>query len=252
MTLQRAPGARRVFGRAGTDSPSRTPSGAPSNGTSGASSGFPSGFPSRAPSGPSGSPSRSPSNRVSRGIRTTTDPSLSTTDRHRLGTWPAQLHPELQEFLSYWVSKCGPDGQLPSRAQIDPSEIPTLLTGIVLYDVERVATALGYRFKYRLLGTRHSVVNQGELAGRYVEDAHYPDEAVPIIGALTLVVERKLPHYWRHEYVSRRDPAQRISYERIVVPLANDGVSVNMLFGHFVFHNSGDSWHWWRETNPAA
>jgi hypothetical protein len=252
MTLQRAPGARRVFGRAGTDSPSRTPSGAPSGGPSHTPSGAASGFPSRTPSGPSGSPSGSPISRASRGIVTTKDPSLSTTDRYRLGTWPPQLHPELQEFLDYWVAKHGPQGQLPSRAQIDPSEIPTLLTGIALYDVERVNTALGYRFKYRLLGTRHSVVNHADFSGRYVEDVHYPDEAVPIIGAFSLVVERKLPHYWHRERVSRRDPANRIPYERIIVPLASDGVNVNMLFGHFVFYNTGDNWHWWRETDPAA
>jgi len=252
MTLQRAPGARRVFGRAGTDSPSRTPSGAPSGGPSATLSGAASGFPSRVPSGPSGSPSGSPISRASRGIVTTKDPSLSTTDRYRLGTWPPQLHPELQEFLDYWVAKHGPQGQLPGRAQIDPSEIPALLTGIALYDVERVNTALGYRFKYRLLGTRHSVVNHADFSGRYVEDVHYPDEAVPIIGAFSLVVERKLPHYWHRERVSRRDPANRIPYERIIVPLASDGVNVNMLFGHFVFYNTGDNWHWWRETNPAA
>ncbi len=245
MTLQRAPGARRVFGRAGTDTPSRTPSGSPSGGPSGAPSGFPAAFPSRAPSGPSVAPA--PNSQLSRGIITTTDPALSTSDRYRIGTWPPQLHPELQEFLDYWLSKHGPQGQLPSRAQIDPSEIPTLLTGIALYDVERVNSALGYRFKYRLLGTRHSAMNQADFSGRYVEDVHYPDEAVPIVGAFSLVVERKLPHYWHRDRISRRDPSARVPYERIVVPLAADGVNVNMLFAHFVFHNTGDSWHWWRE-----
>jgi len=245
MTLQRAPGARRVFGRAGTDSPSRTPSGSPS----GSPSRTPSGLPSRTPTGPSNPVSGGPSGaRVSRGVTTTTDPARSSSDRYRLGTWPPALHPELQEFLDYWLSKHGPQGQLPSRAQIDPSEIPTLLTGIALYDVERVSSAFGYRFKYRLLGTRHSAVNQADFSGRYVEDVHYPDEAVPIIGAFSLVVERKLPHYWHRDRVSRRDPALKIPYERIIVPLASDGVNVNMLFGHFVFHNTGDNWHWWREN----
>ena len=249
MSLQRAPGARRVFGRAGTDSPSRTSSGDPSGAPSGGPSAVPSAFPSRAPSG---GLSGGANGHVSRGITTTKDPALSTSDRFRLGTWPPALHPELQEFLDYWLAKHGPQGQLPSRAQIDPSEIPTLLTGIALYDVERVNSALGYRFKYRLLGTRHSVVNQSDFSGRYVEDVHYPDEAVPIIGAFSLVVERKLPHYWHRERVSRRDPSHRVPYERIIVPLAADGVNVNMLFGHFVFYNTGDNWHWWREGNQGG
>lgn len=238
MSLQKAPEARRVFGRAGTDSPSRTPTGAPS------------GSPSRAPSGGMSGPGSSPN---SRGIASTADRDLAATDRFRIGTWPEQLHPELQEFLDYWLSKHGPQGQLPSRASIDPSEIPTLLTGIALYDVEHVpASKVGYRFKYRLLGTRHSSVNQADFSGRYVEDVHYPDEAVPIIGAFSLVVERKLPHYWHRDRISRRDPAVKIPYERIVVPLSNDGVNVNMLLGHFVFHNAGDNWHWWREDPPTT
>src|SRR5262249_16670425 len=153
-----------VFGRAGTDNPSRSPSGVPSRGVSGMPSGQLSG-------GVSGSVSRS--GQSSRGITTTKDPQQSTSDRFRLGTWPAPLHPELQEFLEYWLSRHGPQGQIPSRAQIDPSEIPTLLTGIALYDVERVNTALGYRFKYRLLGTRHSAVNHADFSGRYLEDVHY-------------------------------------------------------------------------------
>lgn len=238
MSLQKAPEARRVFGRAGTDLPSRTPSGSPSGG------------PSRAPSGGTSGPSSGPNSRTA---QPGAPRDLAATDRFRIGTWPAQLHPELQEFLDYWLSKHGPQGQLPSRAQIDPSEIPTLLTGIALYDVERApASKLGYRFKYRLLGTRHSAVNQADFAGRYVEDVHYPDEAVPIVGAFSLVVERKLPHYWHRERISRRDAAVRIPYERIIVPLAADGVNVNMLLGHFVFHNAGDSWHWWRDDKPAA
>jgi hypothetical protein len=236
MTLQRAPEARRVFGRAGTDSPSRTPSVGPSGPSSGLAA--------RAPAGGAQAGSR--------GIVTSTDPGSTATDRFRLGTWPPQLHPELQEFLDYWLSKHGPQGQLPGRAQIDPSEIPHLLTGIALYDVERVNTAFGYRFKYRLLGTRHSAVNQADFSGRYVEDVHYPDDAVPIIGAFSLVVERRLPHYWRRERASRRDPTQRVAYDRVVVPLATDGVTVNMLLGHFVFHNTADDWHWWREGNAGG
>jgi len=243
MSLQRAPEARRVFGRAGTDSPSRTPSGAPSGPTSRVPSGGPS----------AGNSTGSAGNVASQTFADSAPRDLAVTDRFRIGTWPSQLHPELQEFLDYWLSKHGPQGQLPSRAQIDPSEIPTLLTGIALYDVERTpASKLGFRFKYRLLGTRHSAVNQADFAGRYVEDVHYPDEAVPVIGAFSLVVERKLPHYWHRERISRRDPTQRIPYERIIVPLAADGINVNMLLGHFVFHNAGDSWHWWREGNPAA
>lgn len=247
MTLQRAPEARRVFGRAGSDAPSRSPSGTPSGDPSGGPSGGPTNSPSRSPSG-----SARTAPPASRGIVTSADPSATATDRVRLGTWPNQLHPELQEFLDYWISKHGKNGQLPNRAQIDPSEIPNLLTGIALYDVERVNTAFGYRFKYRLLGTRHSIVNQADFSGRYVEEVHYPDDAVPIIGAFSLVVERKLPHYWRRERASRRDPSLRIYYERIVVPLATDGVNVNMLLGHFVFHNTQENWHWWREGNSAG
>lgn len=162
----------------------------------------------------------------------------------RLGAWPEQLHAELDEFLHYWLAKHSGDGRLPSRSDINPAEIPHLLTGIALIDVERRTGTPRYRF--RLLGTRHSQVNGRDLAGRYIDEA-IPAEALPeIVDAFGQVVEKHLPHYARAD----QSPfaTKPVATERVVVPLAADGYNVNMLFSHWIFHMPGEAnWHWWRE-----
>jgi hypothetical protein len=166
----------------------------------------------------------------------------------RLGEWPAELQPEFEHFLDYWLSKHESDGRLPSRAAIDPSEIPILLPGIALIDVEPAASA--YRFKFRLLGTRHSYVTQRNMAGRYVDDMIRPEHLPEVLDAYTQVVERKLPHYWSRT-IESAPAGLEISYERVIVPLSQDGETVNMLFGYWIFNGASDNWHWWRDSSIA-
>lgn len=248
MTLQRNPDSRRTFGRAGTDAASRSGDAGSATQAFGRAGvdplarrdGDP---PSRTPDlGQTPAFGRATPDGASRSAANGARPV-----RDRLGDWPTVLHPELKDLLEYWRSKIGPRGELPNRAQIDPTEIPSLLTGIALYDVERTGGA--YRFRYRLLGTRHTYINQYDFAGRYIEDVHYPEEAQAIYDNFSLVVDHKLPHYWHRARALRRSPNERVMYERVIVPLANEAGMVNMLFGHFVFHGAKEMWHWWRDDS---
>ncbi len=160
-----------------------------------------------------------------------------------LGEWPTKLHPDLAQFLDYWLAKHGADGHLPSRTDIDPAEIPKLLPGIALIDVE--ASDDAYRFKYRLLGTRHSYVTQQNMVGLYLEDCTSPDELPVISATYTNVARQKLPHFQSRQFLSAAH-GETIGYQRIVVPLAQDGETVNMLFGYWLFSGASDEWHWWR------
>ncbi len=162
---------------------------------------------------------------------------------YRLGDWPQHLNSELKDFLEYWLGKHGADGSLPRRGDIDPAEIPELLPGIVLIDVEHGASAL--RFKFRLLGTRHTFANQASFAGRYIEDVLTPDDLAEGLVSFTTIIGRKLPHYRRRGPITFRDRIHP-GFERVMVPLSNDGENVSMLFGLYVFVGAQDDWHWWR------
>ncbi len=164
-------------------------------------------------------------------------------NEYRFGDWPASLHPELQQFLDSWLSKHGVGGRLPRREDIDPAEIPSLLPGITLLDVEQSANAL--RFKFRLLGTRHSFANQANFSGRYIEDVLTSDDLAVNLTAFMAIVGRRLPHYYRRGPITFRDRIYP-GFERVMVPLSSDGATINMLLGHYIFVGAKDNWHWWR------
>jgi hypothetical protein len=131
-------------------------------------------------------------------------------------------------FFDYWQSKMGVDC-LPRRADIEPTEIPQLLANIFLVDVVAGAPP---RFCFRLVGTR-IVEMEFEMTGRYLDELvpqvydtamgrHYLDA---VAGKIYL---RRTNLHWRQR--------EHIDYDVLLLPLADDGVAVNRLFGLAIYH----------------
>lgn len=81
---------------------------------------------------------------------------------------PAQDGPTPQErdlamFLSYWRERAG--AAFPSRRDIDPVDIPHLLSHLLLTDAEHG----GMSFRVRLAGTGLNDANGGELSGTVID-----------------------------------------------------------------------------------
>jgi hypothetical protein len=136
---------------------------------------------------------------------------------------------ELSALYAYWRARCRP-GALPGRQDIDPLDIPRLLKSVFLADVvgpER-------RVRYRLVGT--------EIVGRFGADftGRYMDESVaePLLGLLTrlywLVSSTKSAAYC--ESTLRLDGKQGVPICRLMLPLAADGTTVDLILGGHVFH----------------
>jgi len=134
----------------------------------------------------------------------------------------------LRDFFAYWQGKRR-GGLLPARADIEPTEIPQLLPNIFLIDV---VAGDPLRFRFRLVGTRIAEL-EGEMTNRFL------DEFIP--GAAGTAMAR---HYEetmqghlsvRHETLHwrRRD---YVSYDVLLLPLASDGRTVDMLFGLARYH----------------
>lgn len=133
-------------------------------------------------------------------------------------------YPDLCFALDYWKSKKS-DRLAPSRAAIDPIEMPQLLARVMLVDVE---TAEGSEadFRYRLSGTGIRAVHgydptrlrPSELTPRLygqLIDAHYRAAVAarqPLAHVIVMITNLK----------------QR-SYARIILPLSEDGETINML-----------------------
>lgn len=71
----------------------------------------------------------------------------------------------LLALLAYWRDKRGAR-RFPSRADVDPAEIPALLPHIILTDVMPDG-----RYRYRLTGTSVDTNVTVVLAGKYFEEA---------------------------------------------------------------------------------
>jgi hypothetical protein len=71
----------------------------------------------------------------------------------------------LRDLYAYWAGKRG-DRALPTRAEIDPVDIPKLLPDILLLDIE----AAPRRFRFRLVGTRFATTFGEPLQGRYLDE----------------------------------------------------------------------------------
>jgi hypothetical protein len=86
----------------------------------------------------------------------------------------------------WWLERCA--GDIPDRADFEPSDLKPLLPNLFMVDVEHEP----FRIRYRLVGTRATEVTGFDITG------HYLDELLPSDGG-----EPWLAHY-RHAYTTRR------------------------------------------------
>ena len=135
---------------------------------------------------------------------------------------------KLRDIYRYWRGKCR-DGALPSRADLDPTEIPALLPHVFLVDV----VDGGRDFRYRLLGT-HIIESVGfEFTGQLVSEfMRGREEEMQARDYHTLVESREPQHVIGNTVAFGRD---YMRYERVQCPLSSDGEAIDMIFGGLCF-----------------
>ena len=135
-----------------------------------------------------------------------------------------ERYPDLAFALDYWMGKRG-DRFAPSRADIDPVEITSILPRIMLADVERDASG-AVDFLYRLSGTGIGVTHGTELTGQRPRDLEPAPYGALIDGHYRAVVEQRRPI--AHMIALRTNKKTR-AYARIILPLSSDGETVDKL-----------------------
>jgi hypothetical protein len=140
-------------------------------------------------------------------------------------------HVRHRQLFAYWRDKRR-GARLPGRADIDPIEIPRHLPCLALIDVVRHDETLDFR--YRLTGTE--IVDKagrdptgksfGQLySGTYLQQAYATYRDIVRSGQPAMS-QRVFP----------ADPSRRfVTYDRLILPLAADGQTVDMLMLHVVF-----------------
>lgn len=128
----------------------------------------------------------------------------------------------------YWDSK-RQGRRMPSRADLDPREMPRLLPNVILVDV----VAPDNRLKIRLAGTLVVDVYGMDYTGHYLDELFFGEQRSKVLADYGTVVGNRQPHVDDHRFVNVRNTAYDI--ERIILPLSDNDSGVNMLFAVLSF-----------------
>lgn len=138
-------------------------------------------------------------------------------------------HEKIRAVVDYWQS-IHPTAGLPGRQHMDPTSIPELLANLRIIDVERNPM----RFKTRLMGTLLREFFEQEHTGRYF-DIDFPkfEKSKAYVDMVETVTEKR-PNWYRGTPILYSDK-NFVTVERIFLPLAGDGESVDMILTYILF-----------------
>lgn len=149
-----------------------------------------------------------------------------------MGPDPASIRsPRLQRLLRYWQEKRG-DRTMPPRAEIDPVDIPELLSNILMIEVR---PEVGYLV--RIAGTA-IVERYGEdYTGRYLQQTEFGARTDAIMDAYDACRLTCAPHYSEGNFTGIHNVYTLI--ERLIVPLSDDGRTVDRMLAGIEFYDAG-------------
>ena len=134
-------------------------------------------------------------------------------------------HDDQRALYDYWRARHR-GGRLPARGDIDPADLRRLLPRLALIDVLREGDDLAFR--YRLTGTE--IVNRAgrDPTGKRFDELYRGDYLQTANTTYRQVVDTGRPHTSDRVYplVPGRE---YMSYDRLLLPLAADGVTVDMV-----------------------
>jgi hypothetical protein len=145
------------------------------------------------------------------------------------GLRPETWHPTIRALYDHWIA-IHPAAGLPGRQHIDPTAISRLLAHLFMVDVSRDPL----RFKYRLIGTEFVRLIGRDLTGLYLDEVH-PGFHGLILRQYAEAAELGRPAYRKGPIMYARSDKRYLGMERLIVPLARNGVDVDMILGVVVY-----------------
>ena len=140
----------------------------------------------------------------------------------------ADCHERVRAVYRYWDGKR--NGRLmPSRADLDPLEIPRFLPDICLVDVVPDAR----KYVYRLIGTNEAAMRGRDPTGLAVGEGYFGTSAQSVFLNYDGVTESRAPRIDRDPSITSDD--RFIKHESIFLPLSDDGEHVNMILVFTVY-----------------
>jgi hypothetical protein len=139
-----------------------------------------------------------------------------------------RCRPATAAVSRYGTRKRG-DRVMPSRGDIDPMEMKPWLAGTALIDVTREppGNLRPYALRYRLIGTRPTLLRGQDVTGMRVESGYFGGSIEAALENYRLVIEGKtLVYDW--DRTPSSDGFSREA-ETLLLPLSTDGAVVDMV-----------------------
>jgi hypothetical protein len=143
--------------------------------------------------------------------------------------------PLLAELYAYWLQLRG-DRIAPARSDIDPVDIPHLLPHIALTEIVDGDSGAGRRFRYRLAGTQIEQRFGCSLTNRYLDELKHGGYLHYIKGLYDRLIAEKAPVYSESSF--KTGDADVLQAKRLMLPLSEDGETVNMVLAGVVYADS--------------
>ena len=128
--------------------------------------------------------------------------------------------PRLVDLYRLWQAKCH-DGRLPARSDFSLTDLQPLMGRIAILGV----VDGGADFRFRLYGSDIARAYRGEMTGKLVSE-YRPHFYAKIAPGYREVIATKRPRY---DVIEVDDEMMLYRWERLVLPLAGDGATVDML-----------------------
>jgi hypothetical protein len=132
---------------------------------------------------------------------------------------------KVEQFHRYWHGKCT-GGSLPSRAAIEPTEIPRLLPYLVIAEIEPEPM----RVRYRLVGTAAVESNGSDFTNRYLDECNFSVEPL-LTGCYRRLIATRAPVFAYYEWFKRDWRSRQGAVgacETGFFPLSSDGKTVDL------------------------
>lgn len=139
-------------------------------------------------------------------------------------------NPLLVRLIRYWRER-GAGSRLPGRADINPGDLVPVLSHMMLIDVVSNGEP---RYNYRLIGTALVDRIGFDATRRPVEATYEGSDWRELRKDYDFVVHERRPCLTLNDMVIAPEH-RRVRYRRLLLPLAADGATVDMLMGAIVF-----------------
>ena len=144
---------------------------------------------------------------------------------------PPTAHSKVHALYAYWRRIAPAPGILPGRRRIDPVKIPALLDNIWLVDVVPPEP----RFRFRLIGDAPRRMGIPGKPGDFLDQFHAGGITDPALNDFRTVAAQRTPIWFRGKALIKHR-SEMFELERLFLPLASDGTTVDILLCLTVFY----------------